>query len=131
MKPIHFPEANTVRLAPKGMPEGACADVHVFSDGIVCVTCWQPTPEERAAIAAGGPVWLSQQMGGTMPPSCVFGLTPFIEPPSEQRLQEIADGAPACLNCVHFTGEANSGGACARWRKTTWPHFHCTEHEPQ
>lgn len=110
------------------MPDGACADVHAFADGHACVTCWMPTPEERAAIAAGGPVWLSCYMGGTMPPVAVFGLTPFIAPPTTERIEEIADGAASCMTCIHFTGEVNAMGNCGKWNRPVPFHYHCSEH---
>lgn len=134
MNPIRFPQDNIVMRAPAGLPEGACVDVHAFSDGhSQCVTCWEPTPEERAAIAAGGPVWISVHYAGGMPPVGVFGLTPFlVDTPTEQRIEEMEAGAPACIDCIHFTSEANStSGHCARWEKSTVGHYHCREHSPK
>lgn len=132
MNPIRFPEDNFVMTSPPSMPDGACADVHAFTDGINnCVTCWQPTPEERASIAAGGPVWVRVCMeAGTMPPISVHGQTPFIEAPTTERAEEMQGGAPCCLLCKHFTGEVNNGQAwCARWQRIAAAHYECAEYE--
>ncbi len=128
---IRFPQANTIMHGPKDMPEGKCADVHAYSDGKICVVLAEPTPEERAAIAAGGPIWISFHMSGVMPPVSINVETPFIEPPDQDRLEEIAGGAPACDNCVHFTHEANGMGHCERWAGSTPFHYQCREHFPK
>ena len=76
MNPIRFAESNTVMLAPPGMDN--CSDVHAFRDGQQVITCWQPTPEERAKIAIGEPVWLLL-IGPTMQPAVVTADKPFVE----------------------------------------------------
>lgn len=134
MNPIQFPQANTIMRAPPSMAEGLCNDVHAHSNGEICVTLWQPTPEERAAIAAGAPIYLSVHMAGSMPPISFAVESPFIEPPTAERLEEIADGAPACDGCFHFTHEAKGSpvGHCARWNKDGVVfHYACPEHFPR
>ncbi len=41
-----------------------------------CISCWEPSEEERAAIAAGGPVWL-WVAGHTHPPLVLDVASPF------------------------------------------------------
>ena len=132
MTPIRFPQATTIMRAPPGLPEGKCGDVHAYTDGEVCVTLWEPTPAERAALVAGAPLWLTVHMSGNMPPISFGTETPFIDPPTSERLEEIADGAPACDGCFHFTNEANGTGTCDRWKRSNVPfHYACPEHQPR
>lgn len=44
-----------------------------------CISRWEPSPEERVAIAAGGPVWL-WVVGTTHPPLVLDAQSPFEEP---------------------------------------------------
>ena len=57
MKPIRTRETNFIYLPPKGM-ESECDPLpcRVFDGQTVSI--WQPTPEERAQIAAGGNIAL-------------------------------------------------------------------------
>jgi len=41
------------------------------------ISRWEPTQEERAAIAAGGPVWVYVVGDGAPPPIAVSGVSPF------------------------------------------------------
>lgn len=88
------------RLDEQFPPEQEVYDLHVWGgevDGIPrCISCWEPSPEERALIAAGGPVWL-WVVGHTHPPLVLDAASPF-EPaekvdlltPEERRSVEIA-----------------------------------------
>ena len=63
MNPTNFLQANHVFRRPASMTDEQCGVLHVHAgqdqDGLpVSISCWQPTEEERAAIAAGGLVWL-------------------------------------------------------------------------
>lgn len=79
MKAIPFPQANKVLKAPPGQ-EADVYDLPVWGgevEGIQrCISCWEPTPEERAAIAAGGPVWI-WVVGHTHPPLVLDAASPF------------------------------------------------------
>jgi hypothetical protein len=50
------------------MTDEECGDLHVYRDGETCYSEWQPTPEELAALAAGGRVCLWVWSGNTQPP---------------------------------------------------------------
>lgn len=131
MNPVRFPEANIIMRAPPSMVN--CSDIHAFTDhSSVCVTLWQPTSEERAAIAAGGSVYLRVEMGGGMPPVSLSVLSPFIQPPDEERLEAIAEGAPSCGNCHYFSADRESHyqmGTCDRWKRPNIPSSYlCDEH---
>lgn len=41
-----------------------------------CISCWEPSPQERALIAAGRPVWL-WVVGATHPPLVLDAAHPF------------------------------------------------------
>jgi hypothetical protein len=78
MSPQPFHESNLVLKAPAGMEE-TCGDLHVYATGTMCISCWQPTPEERERIAAGGPVWLTVVAGESQPPVAVSAESPFLQ----------------------------------------------------
>ena len=71
MTPIKFPQANA-KLVPGGqefsMDVESIEPVHGFTNGEQFITRWQPTPEEREAIADGADVWLQVLSGSSMPP---------------------------------------------------------------
>lgn len=75
MKATKFPEANKILTAPPGREEEVY-DLPVWSDGDRCISFWQPTEEEKAAIARGEPVCL-WVMGTTHPPVAVEVGSPF------------------------------------------------------
>lgn len=77
-----FPQANLTLKAPPGQEEHVY-DLPVWTDGEHCLSRWEPTPEERAAVAAGGPVWL-WVVGSTHPPLCVSAANPFVNEPGKE-----------------------------------------------
>jgi len=91
MNPTYFPESNLLLTAPPSMPE--CLPLPVRR----CVatedkpgsyiSCWEPTSEERAIIAAGGPVWVYVVGDGAPPPIAVSGVIPFVA--NRARLERI------------------------------------------
>lgn len=128
MSPIHFEYANDILLPPPGM-EDRVVDVHVFRDGTNVITCWQPNDKERAMLAAGAPIYL-RIMGRTMPPVSLEVEPPFIDKePSEQRKEEIEDGATHCGNCRFFRKTENNGGDCLRFQAEVYAHHVCMLHE--
>jgi hypothetical protein len=74
--PSAFPEANAVLRRPEGMTEAECGDLHVHRTGEAFISMWTPTPEERAAIAAGAPIYL-WVFGSGHPPVAVETFNPF------------------------------------------------------
>jgi hypothetical protein len=62
MNPTDFPQANHTFGKPPSMSDEECRALRVCTtvvDGLpVSISRWEPTPEERAAIAAGAPIWL-------------------------------------------------------------------------
>lgn len=82
MKPIPFNEANKVLTAPVqgATTEGTAHKIdplHVFTDGQMCISCWQPTWRERLKILFSGKVWLFIISGSTQPPVAVVSDSPF------------------------------------------------------
>lgn len=100
MRPIDFPGRTTVLGAPDGWDEakhGVCDGLPILRhmDGR-CISQWELTPDERAAIAGGANIWLSVWSGRTQPP---VGLVPT-ETPDPAALGEVfplliwSDGTP-------------------------------------
>lgn len=92
MKPASdFPEANITLAPPEGMERCAPIRAHAFPAIEVeghpedsypggYVTCWEPDEQERAAIAAGGKVYVFVYCSIDAPPPIgVTGLHPFEE----------------------------------------------------
>lgn len=72
MRPTQHPSNNDVLGAPPGVSIEQCRPLYItrvmFDSGIPAVwSYWEPSPEERAAIAAGAPVRFSC-WGMTHPP---------------------------------------------------------------
>lgn len=83
MNPTDFPQANHTFNRPASMTEAECEPLRVHAgldyDGIpFSVSRWNPTPEERATIAAGAPVWL-WVFGRGHPPVMVSAEDPWPE----------------------------------------------------
>jgi hypothetical protein len=76
MNPVDFPQANRTFTKPTSMTDEECAPLRVHDTGGELVSCWQPTEEERAAIAAGAPVWL-RIFGRGHPPVVLEVAPPF------------------------------------------------------
>lgn len=126
MKPIPFPEANRVYQKPQGWTDEECQPLPVFTDGKQCVSLWEPTPEERHAIATGAPVYLLVVLGDIQPPVLLTTDSPFIPLKSAAPLDP---NTPACAKCVRFQNEGlpDGTGFCGRWGKSTLAHYVCHE----
>jgi hypothetical protein len=85
MKPIIFEEQNLVYPAKEG-PDGWDALPAHRVDGHMVLSVWEPTNEERIAIAEGGRVEISILAGGQQPPVAVnvYRVTGFIRSPSDE-----------------------------------------------
>ena len=77
MKPIDFPQSTKVLQRPSTMAESECQSLHVWNDGVQCVSCWKPSFLERIKILFGGKVWLGVMSGKTQPPVFVSGEQVF------------------------------------------------------
>ena len=78
MKPIYFKEHNKLLRKPDSMTEEECGNLHVFTDGDICVSCWKPSIVERLSILVFGKVWLYVFSGETQPPVALEGsITAF------------------------------------------------------
>lgn len=76
MIPLRIEGANVCVKAPPGMSN--CRDLHIRNEGGVCVSAWEPTPDELAMLNAGGSVrlWI---VGGQLP----VALT--VQPPTSDE----------------------------------------------
>lgn len=86
-----FPESNRALGKPANMSDAECGTLPVYTDGRMCVSCWQPSQAEREAIAAGLPVWLGVHSGYSQPPVFVSTLKPDMPPVVHEVTAEIAD----------------------------------------
>lgn len=71
MRAIDFPGRTAILGAPQGWDEakhGPCEGLPIIRQDGACVSLWEATPEERAAIAAGANIWLHVHSGQTQPP---------------------------------------------------------------
>lgn len=119
MTPIRFNEQNHTMGPPPGLPEGACRPLPCYVNADVCVSVWEPTPRERAMIAAGANLSLCVFLQGRMVPVLLSAENLF-EPaqPDADRLAEVEAGGDCCRSCQHFRPE---NSRCARWdQETTW-----------
>lgn len=83
MIPIEFRESNITLNRPASMTEEECRSIRAHlshQDGCaVVVTCWQPSHEDMASIAAGNPIWL-HVMSAYHPPVAITAESPFVLP---------------------------------------------------
>jgi hypothetical protein len=77
MRPCKFPEFTDVLQPPKGQNEDQCLPLYVHRDGEHCISCWDPSDEERKLIAEGGKVWLLVRGGWSSPPVAVTAVKPL------------------------------------------------------
>jgi hypothetical protein len=67
MRPIEHKFANRILNAPPGQ-EDDVLPLPVYTDGRLCISCWQLGWRERLSALVFGRVWLSVLFGGTQPP---------------------------------------------------------------
>jgi len=96
VNPVPFPQANRLFVAPDGMTEEEVGGLPVHDSGSVLISCWQPTEEERVAIAGGAPIWLSV-FGRGHPVVAIQAECPFIPlaSPTPITTQDPGADAPA------------------------------------
>lgn len=75
MQPVDFPESNARRTAPQDMED--CGDLHIYTDGKVCISKWKLSGDELMKILETGHVWLG--IRGEQPPVSVEVFDPFSE----------------------------------------------------
>lgn len=75
MTPSRFPQSNRILGPPDSLDD--CGHLHVFTDGERCISCWRPSVDELADIAAGKPIWVSVRSGATQSPIALFTSDPF------------------------------------------------------
>lgn len=74
MKPINFEYSNKNLLKPEGMTDDECGSLPVYTDGKICISCWEPTWKERLSILLSGRIWLWVYSGQTQPPVAIEGI---------------------------------------------------------
>ena len=77
MKPIDFKQSTKVLQRSSEVTDDECSSLHVWSDGMQCVSCWKPSLSERISLVFGGKVWLGVASGSTQPPVFLSGKNVF------------------------------------------------------
>lgn len=77
MKPIDFKQSTKVLQRSSEVTDDGRSSLHVWSDGMQCVSCWKPSLSERISLVFGGKVWLGVASGSTQPPVFLSGRNVF------------------------------------------------------
>ena len=67
-KPVSWLGSNKTLKAPKGTTEEQVQDLPIFTNGKVCVSCWQLSEEALKEVINTGCIFLSIYSGSTQPP---------------------------------------------------------------
>lgn len=86
MKPVMFPESNSVLGPPEGWSEDlpACGSLPIYTDGSVCASCWTMTLGERIKLLLTGRLWVMVHSGHTQPPIS-FSIESTVFTPGEDE----------------------------------------------
>lgn len=119
MNPIDFPEANLTLTRPADMTDEECASLRVLRDAEGFTSCWMPSGEERAAIAAGAPVVL-KVIGRGHPPVLIAvraeGRPVSVPPSADVRTCDTCGNRAACQPEASDALLANGAtGRCSYW----------------
>ncbi len=68
MKPIKFKEWNKTLLRPYSITDKECESLPVYTDGIMCLSCWKLSFVEKLKVLFFGKIWLSVRSGKRQPP---------------------------------------------------------------
>ncbi len=74
MQPINFVGVNKVLSKPRSMTDGQCGSLPVYSNGQMCVSCWELNDQEIEAVVKTRILYIGVFSGQTQPPILV---TPF------------------------------------------------------
>lgn len=68
MKPIVFESMNKILCRPKDVTDEECKPLYVYTDGVVCISCWKMSWKEKLECFIFGKIWLHIRSGDTQPP---------------------------------------------------------------
>jgi len=88
LKPIEFPEANTVLNKPDNMTDEECMPLPVCvcrdsEDLPLIISCWEPTTEEWDTLLKQGRIYIAIVSEEYHPPLIVFPGNPFDQAPDQ------------------------------------------------
>jgi len=66
--PVDWYGKNKILKAPKGVTEEQVQDLHIFTNGVTCVSRWQLSEEALKEIKKTGCIFIGLWSGGTQPP---------------------------------------------------------------
>jgi hypothetical protein len=109
MNPIDFKEKTNILKRPKDMAEDECnpLPVRIVLEGqsTTFISCWEPTEEDRKAIAEGKPVWLGVLSSAHPPVWLTTRKPPQMENLEQDRKTKIE---ALIIGRLHeFAGEAS------------------------
>ena len=109
MSPIKTPACNFTFTAPAGADPGTVSDLHCCRGDGITVSGWEPTDEERAAIAMGGLVRF--QVYGSGHPVVSLGTEVMVlekgrEVPKPDLMKAVA---LSCARAIETSGMHPSG----------------------
>lgn len=80
MKPVQFPESNTVLTPPDDMTEEECSNLDIFRTGDgCCISCWELDGDELMQILETKRIWLRVHSGESQPPVSLATESPFVQ----------------------------------------------------
>jgi hypothetical protein len=82
--PAPFDDSNRELTAPEGVSEDEVGTLPVWTDGAVCISCWELTGEELMEILQTKRVWVRVYSGASQPPIMVHTENPFIYDDEEE-----------------------------------------------
>jgi hypothetical protein len=92
MKPVTFQGANRLFRGPEGSD---IQPLPAFDEGQgFIVSCWEPSPEDLAALAAGGRIWLVV-LGNKHPPVQLQTVWPFAAAAGLRLVKDEPESEPA------------------------------------
>ena len=96
MKPIEFPESNTILNKPDEMTDEECMPLPVCvcrdsEDLPLIISCWEPTPEEWNALRKQGRIYIAIVSEEYHPPLIVFPGNPFDQTPDQPPTKPLLD----------------------------------------
>lgn len=90
MRAIDFEQSNKNLGAPEGQEENVFA-LPVFTNGAVCISCWEMNEEERREVSETGKIWLGVWSGVTQPPVLPWVKSPFVVAQRHEATQQLVD----------------------------------------
>jgi len=80
MKPIKFPQSNSVLVAPRNMDSTVCENLHIFREENNIISCWQISWKELFKLFRTRKIWLYVYSYSSSPPVALEIKDPWKTP---------------------------------------------------